>query len=81
MVALATLGTGQQTPLRTQTKASTDHTHVLEENTSLVTSFDKRRTFIPLVFHQEVQFSMFKNSFNFSIIEGLRNGTKKIVPR
>lgn len=58
MVALATLGTGQQTPLCTQTEASTHHTHVLEKNTSLVTSFDKRRTFVPLVFHQQVQFSL-----------------------
>lgn len=31
MVALATLGTGQQTALCTQTKAPTDHTHVLKQ--------------------------------------------------
>lgn len=41
MVALATLGTGQQTALCTQTKASTDHTHVLNQNTSLVSSYDR----------------------------------------
>lgn len=42
MVALATLGTGQQTALSTQTEASTDHTHVLKQNTSLVSSCDRQ---------------------------------------
>lgn len=69
MVALATLGTGQQTALRTQTKASADHTHVLNQNTSLVSSYDRQSIHTgnknprSWSFHQVLQISLLCEEF------------------